>query len=676
MLLSLLWGKSFTQSQSELDSLFKIVSNLPEDTTKLQELDQLVKLYSRVNPDSALYYANMEIDLARKLQDDMGIGLAAIRLGIIYKRTNRFDIAEEYYHKALDIYDRIGYEKGKADVLNNLGTMNTTLSNYEKALDYFFRSMKHYQNSGNDYKTPVSLMNIGVVFKEMDDDEQALIYYKQALEKAKELNQPNTIIKCNINIGGIYRNSKEYSLALKNYRDAEKMLQEYRNIYDLLKVHHNIGTIYEDQERWDEALDKYKLALSLSERLGSKYDILLARQGIGNILIKKGDTKKGIEYLESSLEIAEEIGQLYRQKELSYNLYKIYNNLGNYEKALNYHEQFAYFNDTLFNLNRIKQIDELQEQYETEKKEQQIAILEKDNALKQSELSRKKLVQYFLLVVSSIFALFAAYYGYNATLKRRKNKLLEQQNSQISSQKELIDKQNKELVKANRTKDRMFQIIAHDLRSPLVSLDNFAKLIPIWIEEKDYDALSDLSEAMETSLARIVTLVDNLLNWAMSMEGEIPYHPQEIVLKRIGDETVGLYKSFASLKKIDLSSTIEDNLIVHADQNILRTVLRNLVNNAVKFTPENGNIDIGAQEENGSIKVWVKDTGVGIDTDKWEKIFEIASSEEIESRIGKGLGLFFCKEFVKINKGEISLQSNKGVGTTFYFTVPSSKFSN
>ena len=231
---------------------------------------------------------------------------------------------------------------------------------------------------------------------------------------------------------------------------------------------------------------------------------------------------------------------------------------------------------------------------------------------------------------------------------------------------------NKVLKKANDTRDKMFRLIAHDFRSPLISISNTVHLIPFKIKKEDYTGVTDLCENVTNSVNRVLTLIDNLINWALSQHDNIPYHPKDYDLLQVSNEIVEIYKPIAAYKKIDLINSIPDNNIIFVDKNILNTVFRNLINNAIKFTPDNGSINIQAEKKEGNIVISIIDNGIGIPAEKLTAIFDIdkEKSEGTKGEKGNGLGLFFCQEFVKKNKGNIWVESEPGKGSVFYFTVP------
>jgi len=158
----------------------------------------------------------------------------------------------------------------------------------------------------------------------------------------------------------------------------------------------------------------------------------------------------------------------------------------------------------------------------------------------------------------------------------------------------------------------------------------------------------------------------------LSQQGKFPFQPEKFSLNENILETIEIYNQIAKLKNIKLEFKSDEDITVFADRNMLFTVMRNLINNAVKFTPEKGKITVGIEKDMRWAKIWVKDTGIGIAKEKQELVFEMAngSSAGTSGETGKGLGLFFCKEFVKMNNGDIYIESKAGKGTVISFTVP------
>ena len=233
----------------------------------------------------------------------------------------------------------------------------------------------------------------------------------------------------------------------------------------------------------------------------------------------------------------------------------------------------------------------------------------------------------------------------------------------------------KSLKISNETKDKFFSIISHDLRSPFNSLLGFTDMLM-----QNYDTFSDserkdIIESLNTSSKSTYLLLENLLSWSSSQTGRMEFSLQKTELKTLVDEIILLSKPAADNKQIELVDNTEADLSVYADKNMLNTIVRNLITNAIKFTEANGEIIISAERSTrkGFVEISVTDTGVGIPANKINDLFRIdknASTPGTYKEKGTGLGLILCKEFVEKQGGEIWIESEVGQGSRFIFTLP------
>ena len=250
------------------------------------------------------------------------------------------------------------------------------------------------------------------------------------------------------------------------------------------------------------------------------------------------------------------------------------------------------------------------------------------------------------------------------------------QNRLIATQKEELEKQKKELIELNATKDKFFSIIAHDLRSPISTLVSLCEIL-----RTDADLLSgkethEILFSLHDLSGNYLKLLDNLLQWASIQTGKIMANPEKFSVVRVIDEVIGFYKILASSKQVNLHSAAEGDINVFADKNMIRTVLRNLVSNALKYTNMGGTVALGVTLLPDMIEVYVKDSGIGMDAETVEKLFKLDqtfSTVGTANEQGTGLGLILCKEFIEKNNGSIHVDSEPGKGSTFRFTLPLSE---
>ena len=223
------------------------------------------------------------------------------------------------------------------------------------------------------------------------------------------------------------------------------------------------------------------------------------------------------------------------------------------------------------------------------------------------------------------------------------------------------------------SKDKLFSIIAHDLRSPFTSILEYTKLLRDNIDDFDTEQIKEFLGFVCSSTKNTLNLLENLLSWTKSQSGKIEFAPQQIELGPIVNETIEILDNAAKIKSIRLDYETETNLAVFADLNMLQTVLRNLISNAIKFTDIGGEIIVSAKKQKHEIEIAVSDNGIGISEDRIENLFKIENSSTTygtANEKGSGLGLVICKEFVEKHQGHLWVESNLGIGTDFRFTIP------
>jgi len=240
--------------------------------------------------------------------------------------------------------------------------------------------------------------------------------------------------------------------------------------------------------------------------------------------------------------------------------------------------------------------------------------------------------------------------------------------------KKLAEKQNKKLKNLNAQKDKFFSIIAHDLKSPFNSILGFSSLLTEQIKEKNYDGVEEYAKIIEMSSNRAIDLLMNLMEWSRSQTGRMEFNPEHFEMINLIDEVILLFDDIAAQKNISINTNkFPSNALIFADKDMTKTILRNLISNAIKFTHTGGEIIILTDENKKELTVSVSDNGIGISKSKLKTIFLIGENHTTSGtnkEKGTGLGLILCKEFVEIQEGNIWTESEQGKGSTFYFTLP------
>ena len=305
----------------------------------------------------------------------------------------------------------------------------------------------------------------------------------------------------------------------------------------------------------------------------------------------------------------------------------------------------------------------------------------------QYQLESANLAFYLFNQVIAIAFIFYGLYiikqentGYQWSILR-KNRTLHRNNLEIQKQKaviaekaEQLEEQTQQLTELNSLKNKLFSVISHDLKTPMYALRNLFQNV------KDYDLpaeeIKNLLPDVVNELNYTTGLMENLLQWAKSQMQSNSVKPQKLDIYMIISEVIQLLNIQAEPKGIKLECSQDHPLYIFADKDMVHLVLRNLISNAIKFTPENGRIAITVQEKRSVIEVCVIDNGVGMNQETLDKLFnEYYTSKGTSNESGTGLGLILCKEFLAKNGGQMTVESQEGKGSTFTFTLPRSEYS-
>lgn len=235
---------------------------------------------------------------------------------------------------------------------------------------------------------------------------------------------------------------------------------------------------------------------------------------------------------------------------------------------------------------------------------------------------------------------------------------------------------NHQLKELNTTKDKLFSIIAHDLRSPFNGILGFSELLCKNIRICKTEKSEEYARIINSTAKSTLNLLDNLLAWARLQTGRIEFKPQELFLQPAVQEVLEILKTNSTIKNISIKYFQSENIVIYADPNMLQTILRNFISNAIKFTNKGGRIEIFASHTQNRVEITVKDNGVGMDEETVTNLFKIeanSSTPGTANESGSGIGLILCKEFIEKQGGEISVESKLGEGSEFKFTLPLSR---
>ncbi|MBN1301433.1 MAG: PAS domain-containing sensor histidine kinase [Melioribacteraceae bacterium] len=251
--------------------------------------------------------------------------------------------------------------------------------------------------------------------------------------------------------------------------------------------------------------------------------------------------------------------------------------------------------------------------------------------------------------------------------------LIENNARELVTLTQKLTESERTLRELNASKDRFFSIISHDIKNNFASILGLSRLLTQPEYDQKHENRRETAALLNLSSQKLYTLLENLLEWAKLQQDEIVFGPQRFGIKEAGREILDLFQLRADEKKITLENNLPDETGVFADQNMIKTVLRNLISNAINFTDVGGKVSLASYEENGNVIIVVEDNGIGIEEVNLNKLFRIDEKYvglNTEGQKGTGLGLILCREFVEKNNGEIWVESKIGAGSKFFVSLP------
>lgn len=607
--IALLFCSNIFSQRVTVDSLQHQVSYTAQTPKNIELLLCLSDAFLTVNPDSSFLTANTALTFAKFLNNKELEAGSYEKLGEANDYVNRQTIALEYFLQARIIYEEIKCKEGLACTYYAIGEMYNTLKEMKAAKMYLRKSLSLYIELKDELHIADNYGSLGNVF------------FKEANYDSAQ-----------------YYNNLEILMG-KKQQNIEILQDAFGNIADVLIA----------QKKYDEALPYLLQANEYADKIGSYYGVAYGKNQLAKIAIGKKNYRQALVLADEIIAISKKLHMddlLMDASEIKYITYK---EMHEPDSALLYLEKYNALEDTLAGKKKSLALDSLLNKYRFEKKEKEVELL------KQTNKSHIILIAIFCAV--SILACWLMFFFNKKSIERKRlNAALQEQSAKLQN--------------INQLKDKMFSIISHDLRGPIASL----KALTDFMKS---NSLSDgesemVVKELRQSVNSVDMLLENLLVWAkMQINGNIVSEPATINILALVEESTQLYQKAATHKNILLHYKIEEGVTVFADRNYLSLILRNLINNAIKFTEANGSILIEALSIDHQIKICVADNGIGMSKDEIDLLFNLEkpfSKRGTMDEKGSGLGLLFVKEYTERCGGGFSITSEKGKGSKFCIT--------
>lgn len=612
------------------DFLIQKISNPALQDTIFQQLNSISRDVMNSSPQAGSYIAETIILLAEHVEDSSYLGIGHMLQANYLADKGEFQSALAHNLKAMEIGKKINKPELRNTGLLGLSSIHYFLQDFQKSIDYLNQYITICEEINDEEGLAKAFLNISGPYYELGRLDKCEEYLEKSLAMARK--QKDRVIEA-------------YCLG-------------------------NLANLYIDLGRIQEAIKMQTEGLALEEALDDKLAMIDSHGVLSECYAHLKNREMTDLHHKQSLALCAELGAGSKALDVYKESISIYKLLGDLDKALTFAQLHLELKDSLLITERNDQIAEMREKYETAEKESQIKDLEEARRIYELEVTQRRnqnIILVITLLLLLVIILSILFFYFQSTRQKR---TLETQNNVIKAVNKQLEVSQQELSVANQTKDKFFALVAHDLRGPITAMQGVGDVLNYYLSKGDTTRVNLLIAQLDQSTQVVNQLLDNLLKWAMSQSDGIQFHAEKLQVTELITECTDLFHESLKAKNISLQTDLTPAVIT-GDKNMLSTVIRNLLNNAIKFTPADGEIRIITKAED-ALTIRITDSGVGMSDDQLNQLFSLTKSTSTGTagEKGTGLGLLLCQDFVLRHQGKIEVQSRQGSGTTFTITLP------
>lgn len=680
----LMWFATLSASGQNptLDSLKAILPNT-QGSDKCEVLYQIGRGYVSVDRNLSLTYIDQGLQLSRALGDSAKIVKGSRLRGQILRRLDRVKESviefESVFQTARKHYQEPAYYEEYKFLVNGLAISNTYLANYDKALAYNFVSLSLLEKEKDSKEVSLVLNNIGLVYFKLKNYEQSLAFYQKALDLKNMIGDPYDMDKLMINIGLVYNMLREYEEAEESILNGLKNCEGNCSIDIRVQAEQGLGLAYRGMGNLDQAYQHISLSRDLAIEMENKLFIVDNLVLLASIRVQQDDISMGIALLKEAEKIADESGYNESLIDIYSELSKVYRMLNDFQNQANYANKYITLKDSIYSVQLIENLAQIQTDYA--EKENIKVIQTSQIRIEQQQRFNVAIVIISFLAVTLILVLM------------RSTRITQKVNAQLSEAKQIIQEKNEQLAKANKVLDNEVVLktrdlekanqnlkqvneeldnfiykTSHDIRGPLASLKGMCNVALMDVKDPlalEYlGKLDSTAEKLNSILTRL--LIINQINNSKLNNHRIDFH------NLIGEILI-LEKKKGIPEKIEIRKEINTNAILTSDTSLVRIVLENLIDNAIKFYNDSERVqsfvDIRVEPNETGVRVRVIDNGIGISESSPGKLFQMFVRASERSEIG-GIGLYIVKTATTKLGGQVGLRTTPEGYTEFYVQFP------
>lgn len=615
------------------------IDSLKNELPKANGRDRVLILNSlgtnlrEIFPDEAFAYSSEAEKLAHQLGDKSAEAIAKENIGWIYYRKGQWQKTFDYSREAYDLAIAAKDLKEAAKVLNSMGALYYEQNNFLMAIQQFKKAYSISSKANDTYTQIRSLNNIAFNFSQLGELDSAMYY-------AEKSNQVN------LDAGSPYLSSFSYRV---------------------------IGDVYFKRNRLDSAEAVYEMTLQRGRTQGIKSFEASVLHRLGQTYLLQGKIDQAKSILEEGIVLAEENGFLDELSKSHKFLSKVFEQQGNIPLAYKHLSIYLELNDSLVNKSNQDRMALLQGMFQDNLEESELELLKAQN---ENQANRLAFARNLIIVIGIAAVLISALVIWLFFLNRnvkRTNKNLVCQQLKINDQNFDLETKSKQLEEINRTKNKLFSILGHDLRGPVGQVKSIVDMIlGGHLDQKEFE---ELLRFLKKDVDSVHLTLNNTLNWSMSQMEGFTVNKESFNLSELVNSSLQLLETQFSEKYLSIENLMPEKVMAFGDSDLIEVVVRNILSNASKFSESGDVIKITAEVSNSQLIWCVADQGIGMTEEQINKILAddyviIGSQPGTHQEKGSGLGLQVCKEFVRLVGGELLIHSKLGIGSTVCMKIP------
>lgn len=552
------------------------------------------------------------------------------------------------YEKAIDFCRENSDEnKRLASLLFRYGSVLYYAGKYNKAITALEEALEiNEKDEEKDSLLSARIyMQFGLLHFFQEHWDEALYFYKKAEEGAQQIGNQQGLAIASNNIANVYQKKKDYKKAILGYEKCLELQKKLKDTATVCNTLFNMGTCYEELDNSQKAMSYFSNSYDLASAINDAEIVPLSLMHQAGLLTQKAEYTKAHQLLEQAEKKVKETG--YRQ--VLVEIYKtktaFYEQKKEYQSALNSYKQYQSLSDSILNEKLRVKTKSLELKLKDQEKEQEIIRQQNEIA------SQNRLL--WVLSVCSVFGLMLTATIYWLWTDR--------------------SKKNQTLVQLNNTKDKLFHIISHDLMAPTIGQKKAIEYLITHIDSSEDQTLIKYCNLLYKNTENQLEIVTDLINWAKIHTRTIKSDPYQLDVIPIIQKEIDRYQIPAQQKEIRLYANLQKSCKVFIDKDMLAIVVRNLINNAIKFTQVGGEVYVSCTEHKDMIKIEVRDNGVGMSKEQIQAFYTTTEQMKVnfgtKGERGTGLGLILCQELLGYSDSQLTIVSEKNKGTGIQFTL-------